>query len=268
MHSYKLSFAYTGTHFSGSQYQPSLRTVEGEINKSCDKALGIPFSFVTSGRTDAGVHAAQQVGRLRIANYIPPDRLRACLSNCFPQDIVLEEVVSVDAYFHPRFSARFREYHYLYTLDAARVPFCAKPFIQEDLGVRDFNVVKPLLNALLGTYDFSGFRCLGSTEKSTRKTVFSCDMMSHSFVTPFSGSVDVVRFRIIADSFLYRMVRCLVGALFEVMRHPDKAELFLDNLHFGKRVMNYTLAPAKGLTLVRVGYEKPVVCNGKGDSSD
>lgn len=268
MHSYKLVFSYIGTLFFGSQYQPGQRTVDGEIRLACAKALRTDFSFTSSGRTDTGVHAAAQVGRLRIPHEIPAAGLLRCLSDFMPDDIILHEVVAVDSGFHPRFLARSREYHYLYSEMQAGVPFFARPFVVHGLGPVDFNLIQPLLAALVGVHDFSAFRCLGSTEKSTRKTVFSCDMMSDSFVTPFSGSVDVVRFRIVADGFLYRMVRCLIGALFEVMRHPGKAELFLENLHFGKRVMSYTLAPAKGLTLVRVGYEKPVVGNGKGDSND
>jgi len=245
-----------------------VRTVDGEIKQACEKGLRTAFSFVSSGRTDTGVHAEGQVARLRIPHQIPADGLLRCVADFLPDDIVLQAVFPVDDDFHPRFSARFREYHYLYTTLPGGAPFSARPFLAHGVGPVDFDAVRPLLSALVGCHDFVAFRCMGSTEKSTRKTVFSCDMMSDSFVTPFSGSVDVVRFRIVADSFLYRMVRCLIGALFEVMRHPGKAELFLENLHFGKRVMSYTLAPAKGLTLVRVGYEKPVVGNGKGDSND
>jgi tRNA pseudouridine38-40 synthase len=258
LHNYKLVFSYTGTHFFGSQYQPGRRTVEGEFSKSIKKALGLPFSFLASGRTDAGVHAAGQVASLRISQKIPPERLLRCLAHCMPPDIVLQNVFLEDFHFHPRFSARLREYHYLYTTSKKSLPFSCSEFVTQIPFNVGFESVNSLLTAIQGTHDFSAFRCLGSTEKSTRKTVFSCDMINDSFVTPFSGSVDVVRFRIVADSFLYRMVRCLMGALFEVMRHPGKAELFLDNLHFGKKVMTYALAPAKGLTLVRVGYENPI----------
>jgi len=259
LHSYKIIFSYIGTRFSGSQYQPGLRTVDGEINLACAKALKTDFSFTASGRTDTGVHAAGQVGRLRIPHEIPAEGLLRCLADFMPDDIVLHAVFPVDKVFHPRFSARSREYHYLYTEANGGAPFSGRPFVLHGLGPVDFNSVQPLLGALVGCHDFAAFRCMGSSEKSTRKTVFSCDMITDSFATPFSGSVDVVRFRIVADSFLYRMVRCLIGALFEVMRHPGKAELFLQSLHFGKKVMSYTLAPAKGLTLVRVGYENPVV---------
>ncbi len=268
MYRYKLSFAYIGTHFLGSQYQPGLRTVEGELSASFAKALKSKFSFIASGRTDAGVHADMQVGCLTIPNFIPPDRLLYCLGKCTPEDIILRAIEPVAEGFHPRFSARCREYHYLYTPERQALPLIYRPFVAQGIGVRDFDVVRPLLSALVGRHDFAAFRCVGSSEKSTRKTVFSCDMMSDSFVTPFSGSLDVVRFRIVADSFLYRMVRCILGALFEVMADPDKAELFLDSLSFGKKVIDYGLAPAKGLTLVRVGYENPVVGNWKGDSDD
>ena len=268
MHSYKLIFSYIGTHFFGSQYQPGLRTVEGEISDSFAKALKSEFSFVVSGRTDAGVHAEAQVGRLRILNKIPPERLLYCLRRCLPDDIVLCSVVEVDEDFHPRFSARYREYHYLYTPHREALPLVYNSCVAQGVGGENYESVSSLLAALVGSYDFTAFRCLGSSEKSTRKTVFSCDMIPDSFVTPFSGSLDVVRFRIVADSFLYRMVRCILGALFEVMKDPDKAALFLDSLHFGKKRIDYELAPAKGLTLVSVGYRNPLMGNWKGDSGD
>jgi len=268
LHSYKIKFSYIGTHFFGSQYQPGLRTVEGAISDSFARALKSEFSFVVSGRTDAGVHAEAQVGRLRILNNIPPERLLYCLRRCLPDDIVLYSVMYVDEDFHPRFSACYREYHYLYTPHRDALPFVYNAFVAQGVGGENHEPISPLLASLIGSHDFAAFRCLGSSEKSTRKTVFSCDMIRDSFVTPFSGSLDVVRFRIVADSFLYRMVRCILGALFEVMKDPDKAALFLDSLHYGKKVIDYELAPAKGLVLVGVGYRDPFVGNWKGDSGD
>ena len=261
-------FSYIGTHFYGSQYQPGVRTVDGEIKQACEKGLRTAFSFVSSGRTDTGVHADGQVARLRIPYQIPGEGLLRCLADFLPDDIVLKAVFPADDDFHPRFSARFREYHYLYTPILGGAPFFARPFVAHGVGPVDFDSVRPLLSARVGCHDFVAFRCMGSTEKSTRKTVFSCDMIRDSFVTPFSGSLDVVRFRIVADSFLYRMVRCILGALFEVMKDPDKAALFLDSLHSGKKVIDYELAPAKGLVLVSVGYRDPFVGNWKGDSGD
>lgn len=259
LYKYKLVFSYIGTHFQGSQYQPSLRTVEGVIRQACCRALKTSFVFLASGRTDAGVHAEGQVGSLEISDYIPDSRLVYCLNRCMPEDVVIHSVSLVGEAFHPRFSARWREYHYLYTSSRAPLPGYCLPFVAQVKDSDAIETVRPLLKAVCGTHDFRAFRCLGSSEKSTRKTVFSCDMIEDSFVTPFSGSVDVVRFSIVADSFLYRMVRCLLGALFEVMREPDKVSLFLDSLHSGEKKINYALAPAKGLTLVRVGYEKPIV---------
>lgn len=243
----------------GSQSQPGLRTVEGVFRDAIGRALKTEFSFLVSGRTDAGVHAEGQVGCIKIPNVIPSENLLYCLRKCLPEDIVLHEIVPVSDGFHPRFSARYREYHYLYVPQGVVLPLVLQPFV---LKTRIFSeniaFVAPLLQKMVGTHDFAPFRCLGSSEKSTRKTVFSCDMITNPFTVPFFGNVDVVRFCIKADSFLYRMVRSIMGALFEVMQFPDKSALFLESLESGNRVLTYALAPAKGLTLFQVGYENPI----------
>ncbi len=66
---------------------------------------------------------------------------------------------------------------------------------------------------------------------------------------------DVLVYRITADSFLYGMVRTLVGTMREVALGKRELAHFEDLLSGGKRSEAGPADPARGLTLTGVGYE-------------
>ena len=73
----KLTIEYAGTRYSGWQIQKNAKTVAGEIERAVGAATGIgQFELYGSGRTDAGVHALQQVAHLDIDTSVPAETLR------------------------------------------------------------------------------------------------------------------------------------------------------------------------------------------------
>ena len=57
----RVDLTYDGTNFSGWAKQPNLRTVQDEIENALSTITQTQVSTIVAGRTDAGVHAKQQV---------------------------------------------------------------------------------------------------------------------------------------------------------------------------------------------------------------
>jgi tRNA pseudouridine38-40 synthase len=106
---FKLTLEYAGTRYSGWQIQQNARTVQGELHRALQGAVGSDrFETYGSGRTDAGVHALGQVAHVDLTRVVPPDALAQKLNDVLPHDIHVLAVERVPARFHARHSATAR----------------------------------------------------------------------------------------------------------------------------------------------------------------
>ena len=110
---YKLTLAYDGSGFVGSQRQAAKsRTVQGELEKALRKVGWTGRSVLIAGRTDTGVHATGQVASVDLDWSHTDENLLRALNSTLPQDMAVRSVEIVDAKFHPRFDATSRCYRY------------------------------------------------------------------------------------------------------------------------------------------------------------
>ena len=65
----RATIAYDGTAFHGSQLQPDVRTVQGDVESALARLFDRPVRIDLAGRTDTGVHALAQ----EVAGRIKPD---------------------------------------------------------------------------------------------------------------------------------------------------------------------------------------------------
>ncbi|MGH9902872.1 MAG: tRNA pseudouridine(38-40) synthase TruA, partial [Pyrinomonadaceae bacterium] len=129
MHAWRLRIEYEGTRYGGWQVQPHARTVQGELLKAAETFLAAKVEIGGSGRTDAGVHALNQVAHMRLkANVRPPSakQIRTGLNQLLPRDINVLDVCPAPANFHARHDATGR--YYLYQISTRRTAF-GKPFV-------------------------------------------------------------------------------------------------------------------------------------------
>ena len=66
----RIDFGYDGTDFFGWSKQPDLRTIQGAFLEALTLIFGeseIDFSLRVAGRTDAGVHALNQVAHFDLS---------------------------------------------------------------------------------------------------------------------------------------------------------------------------------------------------------
>ena len=241
---YKLTLEYAGTRYSGWQIQKNARTVQGELNRAIHEAVGSSrFETYGAGRTDAGVHALEQVAHVDLSVTLPPLTLLTRVNDALPADINVLAAERVAPRFHARHSAIARSY--LYQVALRRTAF-AKPFVWWVREPLDVARMQAAASALVGLSDFRAFTDDDPEEKSTRVLVDHVDVEQQ-------GSL--VLTRVVGSHFLWKMVRRLVGVLVEVGRGGldtgDVPRLLAGDSSLPARLT----APASGLFLERVFYE-------------
>ena len=75
MPKYRLDLSYLGSGFRGLARQPGQRTVQGVVEESLSRIIRREVTTVAAGRTDAGVHARQQVLSFRVDRVLDEGRV-------------------------------------------------------------------------------------------------------------------------------------------------------------------------------------------------
>jgi tRNA pseudouridine38-40 synthase len=239
--------SYDGTALHGWARQPGQRTVQGDLEEALGTVLRTPVQLTVAGRTDAGVHATGQVAHCDVPRALweqQRDRLVRRLRGVLPADIAVPAVVEA----HPDFDARFAALgrHYVYRLtDALWGP---SPLRRADTVAwprsLDSGAMAAAAGLLLGEHDFAAF-CRRREGATTIRTLLALEVVRTDDLVTISAS---------ADAFCHSMVRSLVGALTAVgegRRAPDWPAALLAR---DERASEVPVAPAGGLTLVRVDY--------------
>ncbi len=239
--------SYDGTALHGWARQPDQRTVQGDLEEALGTVLRTPVQLTVAGRTDAGVHATGQVAHCDVARALwdqQRDRLVRRLRGILPPDIAVPAVVEA----HPDFDARFGALgrHYVYRLTDA--DWGPPPLRRSDTvawgRTLDTDAMAVAAALLLGEHDFAAY-CRRREGATTIRTLLALQV---------ARSGDLVTLSASADAFCHSMVRSLVGALTAVgegRRTPDWPAGLLAR---DERASEVPVAPAGGLTLVRVDY--------------
>ncbi len=246
---YRLTIEYAGTRYSGWQVQKNARTVQGEIVRAVREATGVAAPELQgSGRTDAGVHALEQVAHLDLPKAVAPETLRRQVNDLLPADIHVRRIAVVPHRFHARHDAVSRSY--VYQVARRRTAF-AKPFVwwvKDDL---DVPAMRKAAGVFVGMHDFRSFTDADPEEGSTLVQLGAIELKEDG---------DLVLVRVTGSHFVWKMVRRVVGVLVEAGRGRltvDEIEAFLKA---PSPVPARLTAPASGLFLERVVYpnEPPV----------
>jgi tRNA pseudouridine38-40 synthase len=237
---YRARVEYDGTDFAGFQAQRGARSVQGVLEDALAHLNGgARLRVDAAGRTDAGVHAADQVIAFTYPGRLSAQELGRALDALLPADVSVRDVRRVAEGFHPRHAARYREYRYT-VWNGPRSPLRERLA----LGVRaplDTAAMARAGSVLEGRHDFSAFGApVGASPIRTVRRVRV--RRRRSEVT-----IDVV-----ADAFLRGMVRRIVAALLEVGRGNIEADAVGQALVGRRAAFDGATAPAKGLSLRRV----------------
>jgi tRNA pseudouridine38-40 synthase len=235
---------YDGAGFYGWAAQPGRRTVEGELRGALGTVLRQPIKLTVAGRTDAGVHASGQVVHFDAETALDPSTVAYKASAVLPEDVALRRCAVAPTGFDGRGSATSRSYEYRVLNAPVRSPLERR---------RAVHVARPLDLAALheaaalvrGEHDFRAFTPTAGHHVRFRRVIFGSNWEER-------GALLV--YRVSANSFLYGMVRALVGTMLEVGRGRYDLDDFGRLLRGAERSEAGPAAPARGLTLVGVGY--------------
>lgn len=243
----RLDLGYDGTGFTGWARQPGLRTVQGELETALAtifRRAGEPPRLVVAGRTDVGVHAIGQVAHLDLTGE-QRALLRGDLATRLNGIAGLDADIRVfrsdpaPAGFDARFSALWRRYEYrIADADALHDPRRRSHTLWHPRAL-DVDAMQEAAQSLLGLHDFASF-CKPREGATTIRTLQA--------FTWHRDEDGVLLGRLQADAFCHSMVRALVGACVDV---PGRVAELRDAR---ERTSAFKVMPAKGLTLVEVGY--------------
>ncbi len=242
---YRIDLEYDGTEFWGWQVQPGSRTVQGVLEAAIARIAGEPVKVTGAGRTDRGCHAARQVAHFDLDRPRDAMELERALGSLLPADMRLLALEPAPSGFHARYSATRRAYRY--GIARHRSVFTSRHLwgLGEEL---ELDALRRASAGLLGEHDFRGFAVGLDAE---RRRSGRCRVEHADWEAP-NGEY---RFTIVADRFLTRMVRLLVGAMVEVGRGRLESAQVAARLDRPPQDPRPAAAPACGLTLAWVGYE-------------
>lgn len=239
----KLTLEYLGTNYHGFQRQPGLVTIQSELEKVLSLLLRDEVKVIGAGRTDAGVHAAEQVVSFKTGSSMPLKRLQWSANSLLPRDIVVIRAEEVDRSFNARWSAVFREYAYFIlnrgypsVFQTGTAYFFARPL--------NAKAMRAACCYLLGEHDFSAF-CSSNPRKNNVRNITEIDC---------SRKGDLIKIRVKANSFLHNMVRIIAGTLIEVGLGNLEPAAVKEILESKDRNRASATAPARGLVLTKIYY--------------
>lgn len=236
--------SYDGTAYSGYQRQKNGPSVQEALETALTAVVGESVRVVAAGRTDAGVHASGQVIAFDTQWRHECRALRIAANIELPADIALRQVEDVPLSFQPRFDALERTYQYRTFFDKVRDPLRERFEWRIDRQIELAAINKAIRLSLIGKRDFSAFGHSPSGDNTVRHIV------NASWSSVAAGAY---LFEITANAFLNRMVRRIVGTLYEVGQGRIAPAQFEEMIILGAR-KDTSLAPPQGLTLTSVTY--------------
>jgi tRNA pseudouridine38-40 synthase len=243
----KINISYDGTNYGGWQIQPNRVSIQEKIEEALTTITSESIRIHGSGRTDAGVHAKKQVAHFDIEKYIPNKNLKYALNSLLPEDIRINNVISVKSDFHARFDVKEKEYHYCIYNGETISPFDVKykTHIKKPLNI---SAMQLAAQYLIGKHDFASFTA--NTGKELETTVRDVKELK---IIKSGRNIKIVAK---SEGFLYKMVRSIAGHLIRVGLNEITSESTKQILEETNRTNAVKTAPAKGLFLWNVKYKK------------
>lgn len=240
-----LGIEYNGSQFCGWQRQTHASSVQQTVEEAISKVANTPIRIYAAGRTDAGVHATEQVVHFDSSTERDIKAWVMGVNTHLPNSISILWARSADQGFHARRSAQARRYRYV-ILNRATRPALLNQRVTWVFRPLDRAVMQQAAGYLQGTHDFSSYRASSCQAKSPIRTVHEINIRQQG---------EFIYIDVHADGFLHHMVRNIVGVLITIGKGEQPASWSQTVLEHCDRVLGGVTAQASGLYLVKVQYD-------------
>lgn len=243
----KLVVSYDGTAYCGWQLQPNGVTIEEVLNQALSSLLKEDIQVIGASRTDSGVHAMGNVAVFDTESRIPGDKICFALNQRLPDDVRIQASEEVPLTFHPRKANCVKTYEYKILNRKIDMPLqrLYSYFCYFNL---DLEKMQKAASYLIGEHDFKSFCTVRTQAEETVRTIYSLNVTK--------DADDMIHIRISGSGFLYNMVRIIAGTLMKVGMGVYPPEHMEEILEARDRQAAGPTAPARGLTLISMEYEK------------
>ncbi|HDQ03272.1 MAG TPA: tRNA pseudouridine(38-40) synthase TruA [Deltaproteobacteria bacterium] len=245
MRNFKMVVEYDGSAYRGWQRQKNGVSIQQVLEEAIKKITGQKVSVIGSGRTDAGVHALNQVASFRCATKLPLNNIFRGMNSVLPEDIVVKEMEEVPYEFHAQRDVKSKIYVYKICNQKLR-PALGRNyswFVRFDL---DLPKMRQAAKYLTGKHDFSCFCATGTDVQDRVRTIMNIKIKNEG-----EGNIEII---VEAKGFLKYMVRNIIGTLVEVGRGKRQPEDMKKIIASRDRKIAGATAPAHGLFLQEVKY--------------
>ena len=245
MNRYKIIIQYDGSSFSGWQLQKNRSTVQGElenaikiISRSKDR-----IAVHGAGRTDSGVHAYGQVAHFDLDTNLRSIDLCNAINANTSEDCRVISIEKVASDFESRFDAIKRMYRYQVYLGSS-ILYRNQAWLINDVEIK---ILKELSEMIIGEHNFLSFSKYRPEQKNTNSIIYESAWIIKD---------KMLLYEISGNRFLHHMVRYLVGTMVQVSRGWYLKKKFSSLLHEPRKNVQIHRAPANGLILLNVEYDR------------
>lgn len=250
----KLVIEFDGKNYSGWQRQKGDSPKANSIQKTIENSLQVLFPaekirLIGAGRTDAGVHALNQVANFKVeknvfesGRNIKLEKFLHSLNSLLPEDIAVKKFEFAKDDFHSRYSAKKRIYKYLFT--TVKRAYNADKYLLLKSKF-DIDLAKEFCKLIQGLHSFKTM-CKNREDK-------------HSFMSfVYYAKIrklkdDIIEFEICANRFLHSMVRAVVGMMINVAAGKISVSEFKSKFERGEH-LRIQYVPSNALILYKIIY--------------
>ena len=249
---YVAAISYDGTEYAGWQRQKNAVSVQETLENALFSAFKQKIAVTASGRTDAGVHAAEQIVHFDAELSLPSDKLPEAVNKFLPDGVSILKSARAKEGFDANRRAKKKTYRYSLYVYKQKMPLKERFAVRLD-DAPPIEKLRECAALLCGEHDFKAFCAANSAVKTTVRTVYDVRVEERLF-TAAEGTGREIDIFVTGNGFLYNMVRTMTGEILALASGRRTKESLLSAFETGRREVLDKTMPAKGLTLMNVDY--------------
>lgn len=269
--------AYDGARYSGWQLQPTLNTVQGEVEASLARRCGRTVRVVAASRTDKGVHARGQAVHFDVPPCVAAadaGALQFSLNQMLPADVRVQYVGRAPAVpwvrepgeeqheglrpWNAIYCSKGKRYTYRFTTAPVFDPMARFYRHYEWRAARygfSEDTLRAAAHAFVGTHDFSAFTNTAQPPPGYVPAVLKNPVRTIRSVTVIAEGEGSYRIDFVIDGALYKMIRNVMGTILDVSCGKMEISRIQELFDSRDRRLTPKSAPAHGLCLEEVFYD-------------